>query len=143
MFHVRYGASRGTEEEHGSGTGRSPRPRGMAALVSSPSPARGPRAARSHGSCRRSRSLEGCVFAKTWLGEALAALAAAVGGAGGGQKGVAGLGWGSGRSRGQLRSADPVGDAGQQRGGDPRSPCSHSPLPSTAVVRAFKCGCAF
>lgn len=90
MFHVRYGASRGTEEEHRSGTGRSPRPRGMAALVSSPSPARGPRAARSQGSCRRSRSLEGCVFAKTWLGEAVAA---AVGGAGGGQEGAAGLGW--------------------------------------------------
>lgn len=137
VFHVRYGASRGTEEEHGSGTGRSPRPRGMAVLVSSPSPARGPRAARSQGSCRRSRSLEGCVFAKAWLGEAVAALVVLVEGR------KAQLGWGSGRSRGQLRSADPVGDAGQQRGGDPRSPCSHSPVPSTAVVRAFKCGCAF
>lgn len=101
-----------------------------------PGPRCGPGAARSHGSRRRSRALEGWIFAKPWLGEAVA-------GAGSGRRWCwcwwragsrsepAGLRWGPGWG------ALPPGAA------EPLRPCSSSPGPSSAGVRAFKCGCAF
>lgn len=104
-----------------------------------PGPRCGPRAARSHGSRRRSRALEGWIFAKPWLGEAVA-------GAGSGRRWCwcwwragsrsepAGLRWGPGW--GAL-------PPGAQSGWEPLRPCSSCPGPSSAGVRAFKCGCAF
>lgn len=119
---MRSGAPRGGEEKRRSGTGGSPRPRGVG---SAPGVSRGfPQAEPSLGGVCLCQE-------RMWL-----ALAAVLG-AGGGKEDAPGLGWGQ---AGAVGSADPRQGHGAAERVRPPEPLL---VPSTAVVRAFTCGCAF